>query len=143
MQDETTPAVVPEPDTAPAPEPAPAQEPGPAPEPEPAPPAPESAVKWREIVAECLRALLPQAVADYFLAHPVAAPARAAVESGHELAVGDPVKVWQNAAKTLFLTGTVAQVHGDGHAYDVQLADQRGVTTVPAAGLEYDGVEAN
>lgn len=58
-------------------------------------------------------------------------------DQAHELVVGDPVKVWADAAHKYFHMGTISAVHGQGDAYEVTLENES-VTKVPAAGLEFD-----
>lgn len=57
-------------------------------------------------------------------------------EQEHELAVGDPVKVWADAAHKNFHLGVIESVH-DGGAYNVKL-EGGGTTYIRAAGLEFD-----
>ena len=54
----------------------------------------------------------------------------------HELAVGDPVKVWADARHKTFHLGVIDGVH-EGGGYDVRL-DQGGHTYIRADGLEFD-----
>lgn len=54
----------------------------------------------------------------------------------HELAVGDPVKVWADAAHKTFHLGVIQSVH-EGGGYDVHL-EGGGVTYIRAGGLEFD-----
>lgn len=58
-------------------------------------------------------------------------------DQAHELAVGDPVKVWADPDQRTFRLGTVAAVHDGSAAYDVTLDDDA-VAKVPAGGLEFD-----
>lgn len=75
----------------------------------------------------------PAATAQAPTVEPVAAPA----SEEHELAVGDPVKVWADRKHRTFQLGTVASVHGEGDAFDVEL-EGGAMSKVPADGLEFD-----
>lgn len=71
----------------------------------------------------------------------VPAPEKPAIPAAppHVLAAGDPVRVYNDAARKTFYTGTVVALHDGGHAADVKLNELGGATTtVRLDALEYD-----
>lgn len=81
-------------------------------------------------------AALPRYRPEELVIPPPIVEAEDQAPEAHNLAVGDPVKVWADPNHKTFLLGTIAAVHGQGGAFDVETDD--GVTKIPADGLEFD-----
>jgi hypothetical protein len=63
----------------------------------------------------------------------------ASTAASHVLAVGDPVRIYKDADRKTFYTGTVTALHEGGPAADVSINELEGaLTTARLDSLEYD-----
>ncbi len=93
--------------------------------------------QFDNLKADILAHLTPMITAITSAPRAVPSAPAISVAAVHELAVGDPVKVWADLERKTFLDGEIVAVHDGAHAFDVKLADGS-VTKVGADGLEYD-----